>query len=281
VAAGAYYFTGFGDMSSESTRSQSKTQQVVAVPPPSPAATIPPVATPPTAVQDERTETSTAADSTSPVAAEAPKVAVEKDSETAAASAESVAGPGAEDASLAAQGMKPAQQIPVTDAPAAEASKPVVAPTAANQAAYTLDAGAFMFPALREELKAKIRELGYEPQESDVRASVRLIRLRMGSYSEEQLPQALEQVASLTSGGFSLVKDGQHVVYAGSFADQGNVKRLKERFLEKGITLVEEPVKVDKVLSRIRFGSFASEAGAEQAAENAEEVGIPVRVIKK
>ena len=60
---------------------------------------------------------------------------------------------------------------------------------------------------------------------------------------------------------------------------RGRSVLVVDDILDEGITLAEEPVKVDKVLNQIRFGSFADDASAEKAAGKAEEAGIPARVI--
>lgn len=146
---------------------------------------------------------------------------------------------------------------------------------------YRLDAGAFLFPAQREEVKKKIVALGYDPLETEVKASVRLIRISIGAFPESEIPEQLVQVRRLVPDAFSMRKEGQHVIYAGSFANHDNVQRQSARLREAGYEVTEEPVKIEKVLSRIRFGSFEDDEAAEAAAQKAEAVGIPARVVQK
>jgi cell division septation protein DedD len=294
AAAGAYYFMDLGDMGSEPPPPQKKSQQVVVVPPPKPieaeaAAPAPSAEQPPDAANagNVKMPDSSAAVGTAATSS-AESATAEKSEREKSGEATLTASPAAADKTTAAEPAAsaklevavPAAVVAVPAPPASAATAPVPEPAAvAAKGSFMLDAGAFLFAAQREELKKKIRALGYEPVESQVKASVRLIRLRVGSFSKEQLPEALEKVRRIAPGAFSLARDGQHVVYAGSFADQNNVQRLLARFQEEGIPLVEEPVKVDRVLSLIRFGSFADEASAEQAAKKAEAAGIPARVV--
>ncbi|MCK4536896.1 MAG: SPOR domain-containing protein [Desulfuromonadales bacterium] len=265
AAAGAYYFMGLGGMTSEPPVPPQKSQQVVAVPPPQP--TKAPVVVPVQPVP-QKPATTPAADTDAKAVA-----SPDKTEAAAAAKVDPVASKEQEE-------KQEEQKQPQAVAAAAVPAKPEPAP-AVSTGTYVLDAGAFLFASQREELKKKISALGYKPVVSQVQASVRLIRLRVGSFSKDQLAAALDDVRKIAPGAFSLARDGQHVVYAGSFADQHNVQRLRKRFLEKGITVVEEPVKVDRNLSRIQFGVFADDASAEAAARQAEQAGIPVRVVSK
>jgi len=160
------------------------------------------------------------------------------------------------------------------------APEPVAQQPPPDAAAFVLDAGAFLFPAQLEEIKKKIRALGYEPVETEVKASVRLIRLQVGGFPEAEIAEKLAEVRKIAPDAFSLVRNGQHVIYAGSFANQDNVQRLSARFREEGFVVSEEPVKVEKVLSLIRFGAFQEDSAAEAAAEAAGEAGIPARVVE-
>jgi hypothetical protein len=286
VAAAAYYFMGFGGGTSEAPAPPPKSKQVVAVPPPqpvkAPVAPAKPAPSQPAVVEkaDKQPEQVPAAvEADAKAAAKVEPVAPEKE---AAATAAAPAAEEDEQPATEPVVEKPAPQEKQPQAQAVEKeAMPAPAAPAVSTGTYVLDAGAFLFASQRDELKKKITALGYKPVVTQVRASVRLLRLRVGSFSKEQLPAALEDVRKIAPGAFSLARDGKHTIYAGSFVDQSNIQRLCKRFLEKGIELVEEPVMVDRDLSRLQFGEFVDDASAEAAAKQAEQAGIPVRVVSK
>jgi cell division septation protein DedD len=258
-------------MAPESPAPQPADKQIVAVPPP---AKVPlPVATPPS--QSATTDKAGVKEKAAMADPGAVKPEIE---EAAAAPASTPEQAGGERAEAKPEDLEQAKQETASQP---QTAKQAPAPAAGSAGTYVLDAGAFLFAEQSDDLKNKISELGYKPAVTEVKASVRLIRLRVGSYPKEQLASALEEIRKIAPGAFSLVRDGQSVVYAGSFADQHNIRKLSDRLREKGIDVVEEPVKVDRNLSRIQFGEFPDEASAETAAEKVEAAGIPVRVVKK
>ena len=277
VGAGAYYFMGLGELTSEAPVKKTSSQ-VVAVPPPKPATSVVPAAPSAEPVKTPAPDVVPQAANAKPQEASAP---VEKVPQTKVEVAvPAPAKPAETMVSATKADAKAVERTPQTAA--TKTAKTVTpAPTAVGaEGGFTLDAGAFLFAAQRDELEKKIRTLGYEPEISQVKASVRLLRLKVGSYTKGELPAALEKARKIAPDAFSMVHDGQHVVYAGSFADQNNVQQLHARFLEEGIILTEEPVKVEKTLSRIRFGRFTDDASAEAAASKAVSAGIPARVVE-
>lgn len=280
IGAGAYYFMGLGELTSDEPAKKQTSAKVVAVPPPKPAASTVPVAPPKPA---EQPAAEVASQEPTAKSEKAPVPAVDETGKVEQTQVEASVPAPAKPAATAASTTKTAAETVKSPAETATAkvTQPVAPPPApvVSKSGYTLDAGAFLFAAQRDELKKKIRALGYEPEMSQVKASVRLIRLKVGSYTKAELPAALEKTRKITPEAFSMVRDGQHVIYAGSFADQNNVQKLNARFLEEGITLIEEPVKVEKTLSRIRFGRFADDASAAEAAAKAVNAGIPARVV--
>lgn len=289
AAGGAYYFMSLGGMTTDSAVSQQNSRQVVAVPTPQPAETPATVPAEPPSPQPAVAEIADNKEVTViPVLGETVAEGTEKadqtrDSETGADVTSAPEKPVAESLAAKAAGENEADAVTQKQPEKVETgptSEPAVVPTA-PATPYVLDAGAFLFAAQSDDLKRKISALGYQPVVSEVKASVRLIRLRVGSYAKEQLPAALDDARKIAPDAFSLAKDGQYVVYAGSFADQENIKRLRERFRAVGVTVEEEPVKVEKNLSRIRFGEFKDDVSAAAAADKAEEAGIPVRVVEQ
>ena len=280
AAAGAYFLMSPEGMTPEAPDLQKTSKQVVAVPP-QPAKVPVPVQPAPQQSAEAQKEV---ANEKAAMAAPAETTATEKGQAVKPKDEETVAVPvpvpeKPEETKAAA---KPADSEKAKQAAPTQPQVTKAAPVPVGTAGtYVLDAGAFLFASQSDDLKKKITELGYKPVVSQVKASVRLIRLRVGSYTKEQLPAALEDVRKIAPGAFSLARDGRYVVYAGSFADQHNIKKLSDRLRAEGIDVVEEPVKVDRNLSRIQFGEFSDDASAEAAAEKVEEAGIPVRVVKK
>ncbi len=289
AAGGVYYFAGFGDMAPEPVTLQQASRQVVVVSPP-PAKTPAPVVAqaapqlPPAAeIKAGKGDAAEAAPVATP-AAKAAKPGQQTAAKGPAENGSSAQGAvtGKSDQTQPADGALPAPvaQNQKSAAEEAKTSQPAAGP-ATSAGDYVLDAGAFLFEAQREDLEKKISALGFKPVVSQISASVRLIRLRVGTVSKDQLPALLNDVRKIAPGAFSLAEEGQYVVYAGSFADQQNIESLSERLRQHGLTVVEEPVKVDRNLNRIQFGRFADDASAETAAAKAEQAGIPVRVVKQ
>ena len=293
VGAAGLYYMRLPDESPFETEVVPTSQQVVAVPPPRQEAK--------PAMADRQVAGEQAAAAAAGEEAPAEPAADQSADASAAMSTETSAGPpgtggevtpaegpaGTEAPAVpsetAADEVRPGDAAP-TASPAEQAQVQADAETPAPQPApaavvYQLDAGAFLFPAQRDEVKNKISALGYEPEETEVKASVRLIRLRVDDFPEHEIAAQLAEVRRIAPDAFSMLKDGQQVIYAGAFANQDNVQRLSARLREAGFQVSEEPVKVEKVLSRIRFGSFADDEAAEAAAQQAEDAGIPARVV--
>lgn len=294
VGAAGLYYMRLPEESPFETQAVPTSQQVVAVPPPKQEAK-PAMAD--QQVEGEQTAAAAAGEkpAAEPAADQSANASAAMSSEAPASppatggeetSAESPAGTEAPvvESETATDEVRPGDAAP-TEAPAeqqaqvqADAETPAPQP-AQEPVVYQLDAGAFLFPAQRDEVKKKIIALGYEPVETEVKASVRLIRLRVGGFPENEVAAKLAEVRRIAPDAFSVLREGQQVIYAGAFANQDNVQRLSARLREAGFQVTEEPVKVEKVLSRIRFGGFADDEAAEAAAQKAEDAGIPARVV--
>ena len=70
------------------------------------------------------------------------------------------------------------------------------------------------------------------------------------------------------------------MIYAGTFLQSRNIDKLTQRFLSEGVKVRSEPVQVVRTLSRIRFGSFATQDDAAKAAIEVGKNGVKAAVVK-
>ncbi|MGW8312802.1 MAG: SPOR domain-containing protein [Desulfuromonadales bacterium] len=178
----------------------------------------------------------------------------------------------------------PASPSPAAAAPpeAADATSPEPAPVPKQvaNAAYSLDAGSYLFESNRESLVTKIKKLGYDPMISPVDATLDMTRLRLGTYSKDEVQDALAFARTIEPGAYSAQAGDRYIIYAGTFLRSGNVDKLTKRFLDEGVTVHPEPVQVVRTLSRIRFGRFATKEDAAAAAREIKDAGLQVEVVK-
>ena len=111
--------------------------------------------------------------------------------------------------------------------------------------------------------------------------TVRLTRLRLGSYPETEAKEALAYARGIAPDAFALRVGGTTTVYAGTFANQANLSQMAERFTREGVKVAEEPVEVQRTISLVRFGGFPDQAAANQMAARARRAGIAAEVISK
>lgn len=165
----------------------------------------------------------------------------------------------------------------------AEQVKPALpAPTAkqAEGGAYALDAGSYLLESNRDLLVKKIKKLGYEPLVTPIDATLDMTRLRLGTFSKDEVQEALAFARTIEPGSYSAPAGDLYVIYAGTFLKSGNIEKLTQRFLAEGITVHPEPVQVVRTLNRVRFGSFATKEDATVAAREAAEAGLKAAVVK-
>lgn len=147
---------------------------------------------------------------------------------------------------------------------------------------YTLSAGAFIMQSSVDGVVKKIRKLGYEPKITKLKRKIEMTRLLVGVYSPDVATKKLREVKKVSPGAFSLNKGSQTAVYAGSYIVLDKARVFADTTLSKnGIRVTEEPVKVDRTLQRVTFGSFASRADAATAAQKAAGKGLEAKPAKK
>jgi len=146
---------------------------------------------------------------------------------------------------------------------------------------WLIEAGAFVNAGELKAVKEKIRKIGYEPQVSTMQKTVRLTRLRIGSYPEAEAKEALAYARGIAPDAFALRAGATTTIYAGAYANQENLRQMAERFSSEGVKVAEEPVEVKRVISLVRFGGFPDQAAANEAAVKARRAGIAAEVIKK
>lgn len=158
--------------------------------------------------------------------------------------------------------------------------KPAPAPVVGGD--YTLSAGAFAMQSSVDGVTKKIRKLGYEPQVTEIKRKVEMTRLLVGVYSPDVAKQKLREVKKVSSGAFSLNKGSKTAVYAGSFLVLDKARVFSDTTLSKnGIRVTEEPIKVDRPLQRVTFGSFATRDDAAAASRKVAGKGLEAKPVKK
>ncbi|NIQ09890.1 MAG: SPOR domain-containing protein, partial [Gammaproteobacteria bacterium] len=80
-----------------------------------------------------------------------------------------------------------------------------------------------MFETNRNALIEKIKKLGYEPLVTPVDATLDMTRLRIGTFSKDEVKEALAFARTIESGSYSAPAGDQYVIYAGTFLSKGNI----------------------------------------------------------
>ena len=298
-AAGAYYFMGLGETTPATPKvavPAQKTTKSVALPSPpadgpskaEPATQPVTVAVPPpppveqadaAPVEPSKTETTDQVAAVvkpeEKLVAERPKVEPTQQPEAKAVVSESQI---AQDETKAA----PASTL-VPDSSASASVEPTKAVVASRQVvggAFTLDAGSYLLESNRTSLVAKIKKLGYEPLVTPVDATLDMTRLRLGTFDKDKVQETLDFARTIEPGAYSAPAGDGYVVYAGTFLKSRSIDQLSRRFLEQGIKVHPEPVQVVRTLSRIRFGSFATQEDAAAAARELSNSGLKATVVK-
>lgn len=174
---------------------------------------------------------------------------------------------------------KPAAVAAAPPEPAVKAAKPKAAP-AADGGPWMVEAGTYLNPSDLKSAKNTVRRLGYEPKVSTMNKVVHMTRLRLGSYPEGEAQAALARAREVAPDAFTLRSGDSVTLYAGTYADQLNVREMMGRLANRGINVEEEPIDVKRTISLLRFGGFASQASAGKAADQAREEGLAAEVIK-
>ncbi len=190
----------------------------------------------------------------------------------------------AEPATAAVSTSAPAKPVAV---PVPPPPKPAVQPppatavsTAAAGGPWQVEGGTYLNAAALKAAEAKIRGLGYEPRVSSSQKKVRMVRLRVGTAGEGQVKEALALVRTFVPEAFALRSGALYGIYAGTFANPENLRQLSEQLAGHGFNVVEEPVEVPQTISLVRFGGFADQAAAAEAAKRAQRAGIAAVVVK-
>jgi len=179
------------------------------------------------------------------------------------------------------------QPVPVA---AASPSKPAVAAPVAEPAPaakliatsgpWLIEAGTYVNASELKSVKQKIQTLGYEPQLSTMQKNVRMTRLRIGSYPESEIKEALAYARGIAPDAFVLRSGGETTVYAGTFTSGQNLRQMAERFSGEGVSVAEEPVEIKRTITLVRFGGFPDQKAANEVAAKARRVGIVAEIIK-
>lgn len=160
-------------------------------------------------------------------------------------------------------------------APAASAVTP-----AAGAGPWMVEAGTYLNAAALKAAEKKIRALGYEPKVATTQKNVRMTRLRLGSFPEGEIKEALAYARGIAPDAFALRSGDTYTLYAGTFASPQNIRQMAERFAGEGVNAVEEPVDLMRTISLVRIGGFADEAAAGEVAARARKAGIAAEVVR-
>lgn len=303
AAGGAYYFMGLGSSTPSVPTVKMPVEtpaKAVAVPPPPPPAKAPaekaapekgkPVSVavpPPPAPAVAKKEAKPAAAAAKAAPAETPKQKPAKPAPTSVAVPAPVPAPvpvkpapAVTEKAPKAPPVKAAETKTVKVEKPVAAAKPVIAPKQAAGGAYALDAGSYLLESNRKTLVAKIEKLGYQALVTPVDATIDMTRLRLGTYSKEDVQSSLAFAREIEPGSYSVPAGDGYVIYAGTFLKTNNLEKIKKRFLAEGLQVKSEPVQVVRTLSRVRFGRFASKEDAAEAATVVAKAGVKAAVVK-
>lgn len=171
---------------------------------------------------------------------------------------------------------------PTPAAPVSSEVKSDAVPAAAIKQPFTLTAGAFLSKENQQEVEKKIRRLGYTPKVQTISGMVPMTRLLLGIYDDPAAAQARSrELSTLIPNLFSLQEGDKVALYAGSFQNIEQARKFADKLHQQGILADEETVSVQMPLKKIRFGSFASRAEAENAAKLAADAGLTAQVVKR
>ncbi len=282
-AAGAYYFMDLGGTTSVSTvvlPAQPGSKSVALPPQPAEAPAVDPqiepsvknvtVAAPPPPPQPADV---TQSQEPSGVLPSGPAVSEPSPSETA-----KLPGP------APAADLSPKDAVPQAELPTAAEADPAVESARSIQqvegGAFTLDAGSYLLESNRKALVEKIKQLGYEPLITPLDATLNMTRLRLGTFSKDEVHEALAFARKIEPGSYSTPAGEGYVIYAGTFLKRDNVNKLSQRFSEEGVKVYPEPVQVVRTLSRVRFGRFATREDAMAASREVGAAGLKADVVK-
>ncbi len=144
---------------------------------------------------------------------------------------------------------------------------------------YTIQAGAFVDHVHRDQVLAKISQLGYKGKVIPVKKVMPMTRLLIGVYAQDVAEQKVKSLAKTIPGVFSMRRGDGRAVYAGSYYEIDKARIFADELSKQGIVVKEEPAEVELTLSRLRFGSFPDEAKANKAARQARDIGLEVEVV--
>jgi hypothetical protein len=273
-AAGAYYFMDLGDTTSMPTvvvPAQPGSKSVALPPQPAPTPAVEPLVEP----AAKNVTVAVPPPPPQPVDAAKPQEATGAQPGGQAVVEQS---PPASGAALTSKDAATQPEPP--PAAASPAAKPEPSIQQVENAAYALDAGSYLLESNRRALVEKIKQLGYEPLVTPLDATLNMTRLRLGTFSKDEVQEALAFARTIEPGSYSISAGEGYVIYAGTFLKRDNVDKLSLRFAEEGIKVYPEPVQVVRTLNRVRFGRFATREDAMAAAREVGAAGLKADVVK-
>jgi cell division septation protein DedD len=163
--------------------------------------------------------------------------------------------------------------------PAAKPNVAKAAVPAVTGGPWLVEAGTYLNASALKAAEKKIRALGYEPQVTTTQKSVRMTRLRLGTFPESEVKEALAYARGIAPDAFVLRAGETFTVYAGTFTNPQNIRQMTQRLVSEGLPVEEEPIEVKRTISLVRFGGFADQATAAEVAGKARKAGIAAEVI--
>ncbi len=174
----------------------------------------------------------------------------------------------------------PAGESPVETAPAVIDRKTGSLPPAADRDVYRVQVGAYSVVANLAQAEEQIRALGFKPLVKESRRTLKMVRLRVGTFFPSQGEAKIAEVTAAGGEPFFIKDRDLMVVYAGSFQSPQQARRLAERLQQRGVHVEQETVPTEVAISIVRFGDFRTRAQAEEAAARAREAGMDTLVVK-
>jgi hypothetical protein len=163
---------------------------------------------------------------------------------------------------------------------------PVVNVTTAAQVAvpaglYSVLVGPFLTKAALAKATQQLQALGFNPQRTEGRGTVTMIRLLEGLYPETEARQRYAQIKLKVGDLFMLPSGDKLAIYVGSFSDAGRADKYVKQLAAKGIKVAKVTTDVEMsghLLLAVQVEQVEQEA-ARQAAELISKTGLNTQIV--
>lgn len=162
-------------------------------------------------------------------------------------------------------------------------SAPPEKPVKKKVAVYTLAAGELQAGAEVAKAESLLEKNGVKPVLKQVSQKGReMNRLLVNSFSDyDAYSSGMETLKKVAPSAFGLEKDGNYLLFAGSFKSADLAQKEQQRLLSKGVKTQIRKTVLPGSTVKLTAGSFASKAAADKAAAALTKEGLAVKVIAK